>query len=360
MDGEKGFMLKKDKIEWKEREKNFLSVKQETIEKRTGVVEIRSHQVFQTEEEAIDKFNKLQNPATKVTSKKQANKDLKEKLEKLKKNHSIINGEEMNVTEMKGSDLEKSMMEDDLGAEKAHYAEVLKQKKEQEAAVKEAKLEELKEKYKSDPEADPEAYQYFRAELLDDEELIEEQREIYEEMTAAITTIKQSVDVKLRKLEIERYRRGFKGATNIRRLIFDRFFMKEYREIKNTKENTGSLEAEDSLADVLSNKMGMIQNKNYELYLQALKRLYDTEVSRSKDAHIESLRKAEQRKEKAKNQDLQTLQKAEEEYEKIRKESYSRPVNEIMQAAKYQDFLNAWKKGISAENFWRSLMTKSK
>ena len=76
MDEEKGFMLKKDKIEWKEREGKLLSVKQETIEKRTGVVEIRSHQVFQTEKDAIDEFNKLQNPKTKVTSKKQANKDL--------------------------------------------------------------------------------------------------------------------------------------------------------------------------------------------------------------------------------------------------------------------------------------------
>lgn len=335
MDEEKGFMLKKDKIEWKEREGKLLSVKQETIEKRTGVVEIRSHQVFQTEKDAIDEFNKLQNPKTKVTSKKQANKDLKAKIEEAKqkqaedtnKRFGVINGKVEEIT-AKNEELDTLMSEESIE----------NIEKEMEAAVKEAKLEELKEKYRDDPET----YQYLRAGLLDDEELIEEQREIYEEVKEVIMSIKQIVDVEMRKQNIEGYRRGFRGAQNIKRLIFDRFFDKEYREIMKTKVNTGSLEAEDSLADVLSNKMGMIQNKNHQLYLKSLKELADKEVKRKKADYMR--RKEEAEKEKR----------------EIEPEDYAEPVTRLLEHVTYQDLLDAMKKGISVNVFWTSLLAKSK
>ena len=52
----------------------------------------------------------------------------------------------------------------------------------------------------------------------------------------------------------------------------------------------------NSLLVFLSNKMGMIQNKNHQLYLKSLKQLYDKEVSSRKADYMRRKEEAEKKK----------------------------------------------------------------
>lgn len=198
MTGEKGFMLRikqLDGVEWKE---NLVNFRQETVEKSQGLVEIRRHHVFDTQKDAVDFIKELPGTKVGVTSKKQAEKALKAKMQEAKKKqantgrrYGVVNGE---TVEMQTVDQRLMDAMENLG--------------EADGMDIERKMHEDKRR-----------------------RMIEKNPELYEEMKADIEEIKKVSDLQDRIFYMKGYYQNFKDTERARHELFKEFFWKEYNEL---------------------------------------------------------------------------------------------------------------------------------
>lgn len=198
MTGEKGFMLRikqLDGVEWKE---NLVNFRQETVEKSQGLVEIRRHHIFDTQKDAVDFIKELPGTKVGVTSKKQAEKALKAKMQEAKKKqantgrrYGVVNGE---TVEMQTVDQRLMDAMENLG--------------EADGMDIERKMHEDKRR-----------------------RMIEKNPELYEEMKADIEEIKKVSDLQDRIFYMKGYYQNFKDTERARHELFQEFFWKEYNEL---------------------------------------------------------------------------------------------------------------------------------
>lgn len=211
MPGEKGFMLKRNIYFEAEQEKNLVSVRQETIEKKDGILEIRSHHKFDTEQEAKDFAKNFPDTGVQVTTKKQADKALKAKVKEAKKKqantgkrHGVINGE---TVEMQVAD--QRLIDD---------------------------METLGEVGGMDAE--------IKLHLDKREALIEANREMYEEMKSDIEQIRRISDFGERYFNMKGYFDKHVVGDSAKQELFGEFFQKEYSELYSELNRQKKLEKE--------------------------------------------------------------------------------------------------------------------